>query len=399
MLGLGASISKNKKLKKPIVKDNLVLKHNYMRGGVNQVSTGAAFFNGTSDKISIGTIAGTTGHKSITAWIYHDGSRTLADSSNNQGAILTFGDVMFELTTATEITSWNDVDRATADADTPTALNIWRHIAVTMEVSGSNTIHKTYVDGVLIDTTTVSSSVPDDGSRVSTIGTYGSRYFPGYICNVGFWSGKVLTQAEIKSIMWKKYADLTSAETTSLVSWWNLDSTMITPVDSDSDGVTQLGTLDSHYGGGSELGSEMWDGANGSHTNWTNFGGGNTTVTTSDGAVKITYVDHADGRYIYLKNAHDLNADLVVGKFYRLTFSTKINDANGSVEWKIKEEGEDSYHAGALTSTSFVTQQIDFIATSTTDHYLYPSSMDGIEAVWIKDVSLKLINGNHGTLS
>ena len=33
-----------------------------------------------------------------------------------------------------------------------------------------------------------------------------------------------LTQAQVKSIMWKNYAGLTSSETTNLVSWWNLSA-------------------------------------------------------------------------------------------------------------------------------------------------------------------------------
>ena len=243
MLGIGANISKNKKLKKAIIKDNLLLKHDYMRGGVHQVSSGAAYFNGTSDIISLGTIAGTTGHKSMTAWIYHDGSRTLSNSSSNQGAILTFGDVMFELTTATEITAWEDVASGTGDGPIPTALNNWRHIAVTMEVSGSDTITKVYADRVHIETTTVSGSVPTTGSRASIIGSYsGGRFFPGYICNVGFWSGTVLTQPQIKSIMNKNYDSLSASEKTNLVSWWNLDEETAT------DGTAGTGGVKDHEG-------------------------------------------------------------------------------------------------------------------------------------------------------
>tara|TARA_R100000234_G_C4922126_1_gene144614 strand:- start:44 stop:682 length:639 start_codon:yes stop_codon:yes gene_type:complete len=73
----------------------------------------------------------------------------------------------------------------------------------------------------------------------------------GNMCNVGIWSGKALTQAEIKSIMWKNYAGLTSAEKTSLVSWWNLDSTIsedyAATSESDGDPSTISGlTLDNH---------------------------------------------------------------------------------------------------------------------------------------------------------
>ena len=37
--------------------------------------------------------------------------------------------------------------------------------------------------------------------------------------------------------MWKQYADLTSSETTSLVSWWNLDEETNTSGESGTGGV------------------------------------------------------------------------------------------------------------------------------------------------------------------
>ena len=57
---------------------------------------------------------------------------------------------------------------------------------------------------------------------------YSSGALPmdGYICNVGYWSA-ALTEEQIKSIMWKQHADLTTgtgSESENLVSWWNLDT-------------------------------------------------------------------------------------------------------------------------------------------------------------------------------
>jgi len=46
----------------------------------------------------------------------------------------------------------------------------------------------------------------------------------GYICNVGYWLGKALDQAEVKSIMNKNYAGLSASEKEDLVSWWNLSA-------------------------------------------------------------------------------------------------------------------------------------------------------------------------------
>ena len=60
------------------------------------------------------------------------------------------------------------------------------------------------------------------------------------MCNVGIWKDRVLTEAEIKSIMNKNYAGLTTSEKTSLVSWWNLDPASVTT------GEATTYTADSH---------------------------------------------------------------------------------------------------------------------------------------------------------
>ena len=376
MLGLGSNITSISKVGTTIVTDNLVLRHDYKMRAVEPLSSGAAYFNGTSDIISLGTITGTTGHKSMTAWIYHDGSRTLSNSSSNQGAILTFGDVMFELTTATEITAWEDVDSGTGDGPIPTALNNWRHIAVTMEVSGSDTITKVYADGVHIETTTVGGSVPTTDSRGSTIGSYsGGRFFPGYICNVGFWSGTVLTQPQIKSIMNKNYDSLSSSEKTDLVSWWNLDSVI-------PDTTTLV--YDNHHGGeGEVLGVELvncvgfdcadpaavWNEGSG----W-GFSGGKAIYDGTGGTSPIAQSDVIE-----------------VGKTYRVSVEVLSNEGSGS---------NTLFLGGTILSTGnlSVGTHVFYGATNNSSVALTIHGRSG-EVFEIGSFSAKEINGNTGTLS
>ena len=386
MLGLGSSISRSGKIGPTIIRDGLVLKHDYNAGAVEPCSTGAASFDHTTgDFIDLGDLAAFdfASNFTLSAWIKAEGSSgynaIMSNYETDKGwwFILNAGKLRMGLE--------NQIDTSAQGLDLRDGK--WHHVAATCTTS--NII--LYTDGVLIYEKTSETWTPAQTSSATTmIGKRtGIDEFDGYMCNVGVWSA-ALTQPQIKSIMHKDYASLSASEKTNLVSWWNLDSTMVTANDGG-----KFGALDSHYGGGSELGSEMWDGTNSDTTHWVKFG--NNEISSDDGAVKITYKDHASGYYIYLRDSSHLNADLVVGKFYRLTFSTKIN--NGSVVWSLSEEGEDSYSSDSLTSTSFVTKQIDFLATATTDHYLYPASMDGTEEVWIKDISLKLINGNTGTLS
>jgi hypothetical protein len=71
--------------------------------------------------------------------------------------------------------------------------------------------------------------VPDDTSTTDFLihkadnMNAGDSEVKGYVCNCALWQTD-LTQPQIKSIMNKNYAGLTSSEKTNLVSWWNLSA-------------------------------------------------------------------------------------------------------------------------------------------------------------------------------
>ena len=66
--------------------------------------------------------------------------------------------------------------------------------------------------------------------------------FNGYLCNIGIWES-VLTQAQVKSIMWKKYSNLTTTESANLIHWWSLDRGVGTSAADSAGGNT--GTFES----------------------------------------------------------------------------------------------------------------------------------------------------------
>jgi len=231
-LGIGSSLTRAGLTTPGIVTDSLVLKHNYAAGGVVPVSDGAAYFDFSADDyIEVADHADLrlgTNDFSLCAWIY------TSDVSNDQpifgkregandrwywhisGSSQTL--VLYGRTTA-EATVLNASSTSTLSA------NRWYHVALTCDRNG-NTL--TYIDGVLDDTeSTPAGGTTDLGDNVAlwigartTTDTFGD----GYICNAGFWNETILTQAQIKSIMWKNYAGLTSSETENLVSWWNLSA-------------------------------------------------------------------------------------------------------------------------------------------------------------------------------
>ena len=134
-------------------------------------------------------------------------------------------------------------------------------------------------------------------------------------------------------------------------------------------------------------GDEMWDGEQGDDANWLLFG--TNTKAEDDGAVKITYDNNASGGYIMLRDASDLNDDLVVGRTYIISFSTKVNQ--GSITWRCLTSavGGTNDTATAITSTEFEPRTMTVVANHSTDMYIHSNGMGTGDIVWVKDLSVK----------
>ena len=234
-LGLGTGFSKSGLVTPGIVTDNLVMKHMYPAGAVQPLSDGAAYFvEANNDNIDITAFTlDTDGNCSIMFWWKYNGAgaspwAVLGHTSENGERHLRFigtDDLKLESDTAT--------DEAILNLHTAFTDNQWHHYAV---ICTSGTVTG-YQDGVSL---TISAPGMTDDMPINLIGaqgTDGDDYnLDGYLCNLGIWS-RACTQAEVKSIMWKQYADLTTTESANLTSWWALDTDA-----SDSTG-TNNGTL------------------------------------------------------------------------------------------------------------------------------------------------------------
>jgi len=242
-LGLSSSLSKTGLATPGIVTDSLVLKHNYAAGGVVPVSDGAAFFDGTDDYVEIADSddfsfgdGSTDSAFSISAWVKMVDATdfTIAHkgefSNDIEWRFGTYGatDDKIKLICGDDSGGTQYIGRK-YDATALTSYEgSWIHLAGTYSGSGASSGIKLYLNGVQVDDVNYEgagasyTAMENQGEPVQ-IGRYETYYTDGYICNVGLWS-RVLTPAEIKSIMWKNYAGLTSSETTNLVSWWNLSA-------------------------------------------------------------------------------------------------------------------------------------------------------------------------------
>jgi len=242
-LGLGNNLSRAGIVAPGIITSSLVLKHNYAAGGVHPLSDGAAFFDGADDKITI-TDTATLSPSSITAaaWVKFPGEaptddypRIIDNGGASKGWHLRFtkSDNIFRARVSNDGTAQELIASDTAYTD----YTKWYHVAFTYNHSDGE--GKIYIDGVHDGTDTLSGggtlNDPTGNILIGEAGA-GGQNWDGYICNVGVWSA-VLTQAQIKSIMNKNYAGLTSSETTSLVSWWNLDAETNTSGESGTGGV------------------------------------------------------------------------------------------------------------------------------------------------------------------
>ena len=88
---------------------------------------------------------------------------------------------------------------------------------------------------------------------------------------------------------------------------------------------------------------------------------------------------------------------MVVGATYELSITTKVN--TGSVAWRLQHNSYPTYSFPSLTSTDFVTQSETFIATTTDSHYLFIGSFSTEEIAWVKDITVRKLNGNPGLTS
>ena len=210
-LGLGTGLSKSGIVTPGIVTDNLVLKHKYDAGAVVPVSDGAAYFDGTDDYIDLGSQANSGSTLTFSAWVY------ITDTGAHP--IIRFGDALLQMGSDTNISMYPDAGDGRVNTTISSVKNQWAHICGTVD----GTTASTYLNGVHQLTTTGIASAMSTDSASSYIGRFSSNYLKGYMCNVGMWTS-VLTQAQIKSIMWKNYAGLTDSEKTNLVSWYNFSA-------------------------------------------------------------------------------------------------------------------------------------------------------------------------------
>ncbi len=389
MLGLGNKLGKTSLVTPGIITDNLVLKHKYDSGAVVPVSDGAAFFDASqSNEIPTG-LPGSTfdGDFTVSCWAFV--IPTAADKvilGSHDGT-----DLMFCYVSAAEKMYMKFTTSGGGDDYTHGATILtegWNYLTFIQD--DTNNRQYTYLNGV--DDTDSGGTHDAAITLTSTETTIGASNdvtleFNGYLCNLGVWTS-VLTPAQIKSIMWKNYAGLSSSEKTNLVSWWNLDTSYDIDDTTESTETTQY-VFDNHHGDGDTLGSDVMVGGDmSSDSGWTL----ETGWSISDGKLRRDTEDTFNTAYV-------ATSGLTQGALYKITVD--ISTTNGNPLILMLGEA----HSGSITANVRGRTQVDgtiifyLVAGANENIYFYSGSGGTRWSGTIDNVVIQEVNGNHGVLS
>ena len=225
-----------------IVRDGLVMQHKYNASAVQPLSDGAVYFASgdtivCSDSSNFTFTAGNA--FSVGCWFNSPsiGTDHLIGKTNNTSSSHENNEWYFHLASGGKLClqCFDPSESAIIGRKYNTALSssTWYHGFATYDGGTADSSIKIYLNGVRVDDSNQNAgsgfaSMDNTATNLTFARTAnGSVNYAGYMCNAGIWS-RELTEAEIKSIMWKQYADLTTSEKTSLVSWWNLDNNLTT---------------------------------------------------------------------------------------------------------------------------------------------------------------------------
>lgn len=116
----------------------------------------------------------------------------------------------------------------------------------------------------------------------------------------------------------------------------------------------------------------------------------NNTVADDDGAVRITYVDSAFGGNVLLTQAGGLIADLPAGALCCITADVRVN--TGSVSANMLNFVPAA--SQTVVETTYAPFRVTVAAGASTPTFRVTSMGTG-EIAWVRNISLKIVPGNH----
>jgi len=272
----------------------------------------------------------------------------------------------------------------------------WFHVVCTVDRSGNQVMYLNYDDATDTDDISSHSSVDATNAINFRIGrNQSNNYHEGKITDLAIWNTVLDADAVTAIYNSGKPTNLTFNSgnydnSSALVAYYKMGNGSF---DNKANGVIH----DQHNPG---FGAELWESpasTNGSVANWNEQG--NNGLETVDGAIQITYEDHEAGAYMYLRADKDLSTNLTVGALYKITYNVKVNSGANVIPQVVQVSPLPNVAAPAVTSTTFITQEIYFTAGHETNCYFKVDSMSSDEVVTLDNFSLKQLNGIPGLTS
>ena len=132
-------------------------------------------------------------------------------------------------------------------------------------------------------------------------------------------------------------------------------------------------------------------------TTWARYGTNTMEIDEAEGsggALKVTgNGSSTDALRLYLSNDYgDLNASLVPGETYQVSFKAKVS-TGGSVSFQIYPGGDpwSAFLTDEITSETFTQKTYYFKAISALSDYLFSGNLASGESIWIEDLTIKSV--------
>ena len=393
MLGLGLynALSKEGTITPGVVTSNLVMKHNFDGGAVVPVSDGAASINapGTDEYIDMGNVCNLGAEDfSIAFWVYlpeatNQYLMSKRNTSQDYWRVMTQGSDKIQFLCKGTVDGVVDTSILDLSGTINISENKWSHVAITCDRNGESGL-KIYVNGVLESARAPQHTESIDNAGDLKLGQYNTSEMQGYMCNVGIWSEEALTQSQVRSIMNKRYAELTSTEKDNLVSWWNLDTSY---TDENNDASTVV--FDNHHAGGETLGSELV--SNGDFSNWTGDNPSEWYVSLTGDTDDYITQDPDGGAALYISTGGDdvyirQLSIFSIGKTYKISLEvTKYTSGQVGV-----------YHNSKTVASISSVGTLEFYVKAIEQNLIINQS--GTVNITFDNISVKEVLGNTGEL-
>ena len=302
----------------------------------------------------------------------------------------------------------NSNDDDTGNLSAYLSSDTWHHLAVAKPASAQVRV---YLDGIERASLSVSSSGEEKVRYIGKFASYAN--FDGQIDEFSMWKSTIQDRcfyaASIRRFLCDRDFDdnggvrpmdltLHPDFSTNCVLWLRMGDGTLDDGNIGGDGLIADQT-------NATLGSEYWDDVYSTGTgNW-DAHQDNLLTNDGDNTIKIVFDDDGgagtggdNGAEIELKVDDDLNSNLTVGQMYKLTMDAKqtVNPLASTPGFVIRLGNDSDIRNIGIseTTTEFATHTFYFSALTAVAVYLRMNGMEEGDIIWLKNLSLKEVNGN-----